>query len=373
MESLNCFIAVVIFCALSHLIDGKHTYTKQMDEGIHYSQIVPFGDEWLRTFGQTEYKEAPAPVNFWLKCVDKELRGYFHVEDLRKRPGHGKEADMPIAYKFRDNVKLYFGASVNDANGLKQVPYGIWMGGGDFKVDISGIPSNGTAHIFINDWMHYTLFPLSDCTKLKPQGPETKYVMNLYTRYFDNPHSLNKKAADGIAKHYLYHRCALRLSHYEINVQKEQVQYFMKHPVLAEAARAGFITFIIKNSAIPGPIRGAGGPHGGSNCYWQQVSQNLGILRRWKQNVRIYLWDGDEYMMYHPSFTKEDFNRYVTTYPILAFERYMGFCFDCPKDEGGELNYLNFNERNYKKSWRLNDPKLLVDPSHAGAQRSIVM
>lgn len=68
------------------------SYVRPMDENIHYSQIVPFLDEWQKVFGDTEYKHAPSPINFWMKCVAGELRGYFHVEDLRKKPTHGKEA-----------------------------------------------------------------------------------------------------------------------------------------------------------------------------------------------------------------------------------------------------------------------------------------
>lgn len=337
---------------------NHHSFSRQMDEHMHFSQILPFSDEWKRAFGKTEYADSPAPVNIWLKCIDKELRGYFHVEDTRKRPSHGKEGDMPIAYKFHDNIKMY----ADD----KQIEYGIWMGGGDFKVDLKHQSNNGTVSIYIEDWMHYISFSMHDCTKSKPEfkSTETKYVMNIYTRYFDDPHKLNTRAVDGIAKHFLYHRCALGLSNYEINIQKEQIPYFMKNPVIADAARSGWITFIIKNPYVPTPIRNAG--RGGSDCYWQQISQNLGLLRRWKQNVRIYMWDGDEYMTYAPQFTKQDFQALVNAHPVLGFERYMAFCEDCPKDHDGELKYLSFTERKYKKSERLRDPKLLVDPSRAG-------
>lgn len=335
-----------------------HSFSRPMDEHMHYSQILPFGDEWKRALGKTEYGDSPAPVNFWLKCIDKELRGYFHIEDTRKRPSHGKEGDMPIAYKFHEHVKMY----ADD----KRIDYGIWMGGGEFKVDLSHKANNATVNIYIEDWMHYIPFSLQDCTKFRPESklPETKYVMNMYTRYFDNPHKLDTRAIDAIAKHYLYHRCALGLSNYEINLQKEQIPYFMKNPVIAEGARSGLITFILKNPYIPTPIRNAG--RGGSDCYWQQISQNLALLRRWKQNVRLYLWDGDEYMTYSPLFTKQEFNALVQEHPVLAFDRYMAFCEDCPKDPEGELKYLSFTDRKYKKSDKLQHPKLLVDPTQAG-------
>jgi hypothetical protein len=189
--------------------------------------------------------------------------------------------------------------------------------------------------------------------------------MNLYTRYFDNPHRLNKKTVEGIINHFLYHRCALGLSHYELNIQKEQIPYFMQNPIIAEAARAGWITFIIKNAAIPPPIRNSG--QYGSNCYWQQISQNLGILRYWKQNVRIYMWDGDEYMIYASNLTKSKFQEVVDAHPVLAFNRYMAFCLDCGNTgHEGELKYLSFSDKIYKKSEPLAHPKLLVHPDKSG-------
>lgn len=269
---------------------------------------------------------------------------------------------MDIAFKFRDRVKLYVEKT--------RIQYGIWMGGGDFKVDISHMPSNATAHIYVEDWNHYTIFPLSQCIAppTAEQNKELKYVMTVYTRYFDNPHRLNKKATQGIANHFLYHRCALHLSHYELSVQAEQIPYFMKHPVLAEAAKQGYLTFYTKNSAIPPPIRNH--QHGGSNCYWQAISQNLALLRRWKENARVYLWDGDEYMTYASDFKKNDFDQLVQKYPVLGFGRFMTFCYDCPNEgNDGELNYLSFNDRKYKKNDRLRDPKLMVDPSQAGKTR----
>jgi hypothetical protein len=81
----------------------------------------------------------------------------------------------------------------------------------------------------------------------------------------------------------------------------------------------------------------------------------------------MYLWDGDEYMTYASFFTEKDFINLVQKYPVLGFERYMTFCFDCPKsDDGGELKYLSFTDRKYRKSEKLLSPKLLVDPSQAG-------
>ena len=60
-------------------------YTINMDDNIYYSQIMPFSTEWRSSFNGTKFQNAPSPVNIWLTCIDKELRGYFHIEDLRFR------------------------------------------------------------------------------------------------------------------------------------------------------------------------------------------------------------------------------------------------------------------------------------------------
>lgn len=356
--------------------DDYKKYSRDIDENIYYSQILPFATEWKKTFNNTKFSEVPSPIHFWLKCVDTEIRGYFFIEDNRKAPRHGKEASMGIAFAFPHHAKLY----VDD----KQVKYGIYVGGGDFTADISYRQRNGTVNIYIEDWMHYTVFSLSNCiqsesyinthdTSTTSESPHNsdfvattpKYIMNLYTRYFDNPHRLNKKTVDGIINHFLYHRCALGLTHYELNIQKEQIPYFMQNPIIADAARNGWITFIIKNAAVPSPIRNSG--QHGSNCYWQQIAQNLGILRYWKQNVRIYLWDGDEYMIYASNLTKSKFQEVVNANPVLAFNRYMAFCLDCGNTgHEGELKYLSFSEGIIKKSEPLRDPKLLVHPDKSG-------
>lgn len=359
---------------LLNVNEDYEKYAKPMDEHIYYSQITAFADEWKETFNNTKFSEFPSPIHFWLKCVDSELRGYFFIEDNRKSPRHRKEASMGIAFAFPRVAKIF----VDD----KQVNFGMYVGGGDFTADVSYRPRNGTVNIYINNWMHYTVFSLSNCIQSQQQiaspgdassnshantaakGPP-KYIMNLYTRYFDNPHKLNKKTIDAITNHFLYHRCALGLTHYELNIQKEQIPYFMQNPIIAEAARAGWITFIIKNSAVPPPIRNAG--NYGSNCYWQQISQNLGILRYWKQHARIYLWDGDEYMIYAANLTKSKFQEIVDTHPVLAFNRYMAYCLDCGNEgHEGELKFLSFTDKIYKKNEPLRDPKLLVHPDKSG-------
>jgi hypothetical protein len=358
------FIALFMFVSLIGYVFGRHPkhhssqkYTRRMDENIHYSQIIPFADEWKTAFSDTDHN-ALSPVHFWMKCVGHEIRGYFHIEDLRKRPTHGKEADMPLAPNLKGRFKLYLNKD--------EISYKVWNAGGYFTVDVSNLSRNVTANIYINDWRHYTVFPMSYCVEAPLVENEVPYyIMNVYTRYFDDPHNMNKMTTNGIANHFLYHRCALHLSQYELNIQREQLPYFLKHPVLAEAARLGHLVFIIKNSAIPPPIRDSGDHRTGSNCYHQQVSQNLGILRRWKENVRIYMWDGDEYMTYAADFTLPQFNALVQSHPVLGFERYMVFCADCPTGEP-EQKYLSFTNQHYRKSERLNDPKLLIDPNKAG-------
>ncbi len=115
---------------------------------------------------------------------------------------------------------------------------------------------NAQVRITLNDWRHFITFSLSNCLKSTPEhqielqskpNRETQYIMNVYSRYFNDPHKFNHKSLTGFANHFLYHRCALGISHYELDIQPEQLQAFLKNPVLKVAAEQGYLTFILKN------------------------------------------------------------------------------------------------------------------------------
>ena len=119
------------------------------------------------------------------------------------------------------------------------------MGGGDFRIDLSHKSDNDTPFIYIDNWRHYTTFQMWNCIPSPLHRPNTnlntpttattstntndnssgsrsskrKYIMSIYTRYFENTNRFNRLALTAISNHYLYHYCALDLTYYEISVR----------------------------------------------------------------------------------------------------------------------------------------------------------
>ena len=116
------------------------------------------------------------------------------------------------------------------------------MGGGDFRINLSHKSDNDTAFIYIDNWRHYTTFQMWNCipspSSLRPKtnlntattttttsntnndsSNKRRYIMSIYTRYFENTNRFNRLALTAISNHYLYHYCALDLTYYEISVR----------------------------------------------------------------------------------------------------------------------------------------------------------
>jgi hypothetical protein len=271
----------------------------------------------------------------------------------------------------------------------------FWHGGGDLYFDI---PPHLTAEdyvdITIDGFQHFTRVHVGKCVTLSvdeknqpvvesgdsnnnnrpPNGGKavvnannrahTQYLMHIHLREFRNASSLNTKAITGVAKHMMYHRCALKLDKYEITIQPSQVELFMKNEEIAYAVKQGWMTFILRNPIIPAPIDMRNSPH--SNCYYQAYVENLNLLRYWKRNVKIYYFDSDEYLWINPEISSEEFLNMVHSHDAVGFDRYMLFCMNCPHNHP-ELKHLSFTDTKYKLiNTKLNHPKLVVDPSSVG-------
>lgn len=116
--------------------------------------------------------------------------------------------------------------------------------------------------------------------------------------------------------------------------------------------------------------------------------ENLALLRHWKENVRIFFYDSDEYLIFRDHFTPNQMltnidgtigltsDMAVALDPrnadvasqvhALGVDRFMAFCVDCPRDKP-ELRYLSLTT--YKFSIyepKLMHPKLVVNPNKVG-------
>lgn len=359
---LTVYIIPAIFASKDH---GHHhskhtkdpkdqTRTEMNDAGLHYMMVVPFGDEWNRTFSTPNNQwGTPGPVHFWFRCLDNELRSYFIIEGMNYL-NHGKEADMAIANTFRERVTLL-------ADGEK-INFKVWNGGGDFTVNVANKNVNDHVHISVKGWKHYAIFPLNQCRPSKPKSEKMKLVMNIHTRTFDRVEKINPNLIQGVVNHYAYHKCAIGIDDYELVIQKGQIPFYMKNENFSTAVKSGMIKLVYKNEYEPGPMYMPGTDN---NCYWQAITQNLAILQHWKENVRVFFWDTDEYMTFSKDYTYKDFKDTLVNNPITGYDRYMAFCKDCPRRQA-EIPYFSFTDRTYKKGDFLQHPKLAVDPSVAG-------
>ena len=71
----------------------------------------------------------------------------------------------------------------------------------------------------------------------------------------------NKYLIEGIAKHMIYHRCALKVAKYEVVIQDDHLEQYMANKHLSQFVKEGWLVFLIKGYR---PARLNFG-----NCNWQ--------------------------------------------------------------------------------------------------------
>lgn len=328
---------------------------KDIDENVHYGSIQTFADEW-KSIGFPEEHNVPSTVQFWFRCIGNDVRGYFMIEDLRKL-SHNKEADMPLFPHVENKVKIFA-----DNNPVK---YRAWFAGGDLSFSFpEGTPRDHNIDISIGGVKHFTRFPVSKCTAPVAESAETKFIMHIHLREYVNATNINRKAIEGVVKHMTYHRCLVGLHSYEVVLQREQVPIYLQNHHFAKAVEQGWIKLIIRNPFNPPPMHMPSGDT--SNCYYQAYTENLGILRHWKENVKMYFFDSDEYLYFPNDMTKEKYFAMVNEHKAIGFERFMTFCYSCPRNHA-ELKHFSFTNSVYKVvPDKLAHPKLLVDPNAVG-------
>ena len=373
MEDWNLFVIVILCVILGYaevfaefenrgdwhskkinINDYAHSI-HDIDEGVHFGYIPVFENEWKKVLDRSDHP-VPSAFNFWFRCIDHEVRAYFHVEDLRAFT-HGKEADMPLEPHVKEKIKIL----VDD----KPIEFQSWFGGAQFYFQLpQNISRDYMSRIQIKGFGHYTRFPSWKCSPPIPQTPTTKYVMHIHLREFIKPLALNADIVEGVLNHMNYHRCLLGVDRHEIVIQKEQIPFYLENRRVAQAVRKGWLHLLIRNPSVPAPIENN---HQGSDCYWQAYTENLGLLRHWKENTKMYFMDSDEYIVLpnEDKYPKEYLFDQVNQHHAVGIERFMSFCIDCPRDQA-EIKLLNFNKNRYTVTDKLRDPKLLVNPNEVG-------
>ena len=327
-----------------------------IDNGIQYGYILPYIDEWDSFWKPKNGTFELSPFQFWFKCIENEVRGYFFLEDLRVQ-NHAKEATIFDHGHLGTKVKL-------TADGIPIKLFRIWHGGGDFFFDIPpNTPSDHVIDIEMKGFRHYTRFKVANCAKKKPRTEETKYIMHIHLRDFSKPSEFRPAIIDGVANHMAYHRCALNLHKYEVVIQREHLNVYLQNEKIAHAVQQGWITFVIRNPINPAPLHERNSP---SNCYYQAYTQNMALLHHWQENVKIYFWDSDEYMATDPDMTPRQFMHLVENGTAVGFKRRMVFCSSCDTKHSEALTMSLTKSELSVHSHVLRDPKLVVDPNRVG-------
>eukprot|EP01036_Dinobryon_divergens_P040245 gene40245-53183_t len=178
-------------------------YVRYTDDGLYRGTINAFENEWKRTFidglKNPRLMTTSSPVDFWFRCVDKKIRGYFFIESLAQNP----TANFNDMVYGPNDMEARFKLLADD----KPLPYKSWHSGGDFYIDATDKSITAEIIISVEGWVKYTAFPLSECTRSLPQPAEPEYLMHVHTYDHSKSIKLNKLYPSGIAHHLVYHRC----------------------------------------------------------------------------------------------------------------------------------------------------------------------
>ena len=272
---------------------------------------------------------------------------------------------------FRENdVKMFI--YVNQSFS-KKIDYNVHgAGGGNFEINLNEFSSENHINIHINDWSHFTRFQLSDCQRSNKRHQSLKYIVNTYTKFYypDPSKGYSQKYIEGVANQLRYYRCAIPLHRFELIMQKNLVEVFLKNAYFAEAASAGLVNFIIKESFTPTFYHMPKGtyPNVNDNYYFQHVELNVAVLRHWSRNVRMFMLDPDEYLMFNPSFTLSHLNDYANKYSTIFIKRAMTYCLTClqNKKKEAEIETFSFNKNDYRIWQYTTLDKLFVNPNTCG-------
>ena len=392
---------------------GGMGFVRPVDEGLVYGAIHAYKEEWNRTFRPYETHihgvrdlDTPSPFHFFFRCVDGVARMYFTVEDLHARPinnqPQGSEVKMPLVL-FKERIKLHVDRV--------QTEYNLWHGGADVQVDVSDKPRRSYLRVQINDWAQYTAFPLSRCVRgrgarqrqgrqslfsgsfifngsetvrstlhLPSDGPwvrplavqqatpphsphyaHNEIIVHVHTfdQFIGTPQPQNTYLIEGLAKHMVYHRCALNVTRYEVVIQDDHLDQYMANKHLAQFAREGWLVFLIKGHR---PARLYY-----SNCNWQGLYENMALLRYWKTRRHVMFWNADEYLVYNQSFTTQSFRAHMVRHAANGFRRYVSFCAKGQCPEGvPEVSMFSLTKKTYDVGEKLRDLKLILNPDFVG-------
>lgn len=251
------------------------------------------------------------------------------------------------------------------------------VGGGSFLTTLARVGGGGAVTVSVVGWSTWIDFPLAFCAPRSVRRLDEEPQLALVAVAFsDNTRFKSKElpatAVDAVLKHALYHRCALRMSRYELIVRDA-----IGGALDARLAHYPWVTRL-RPPANPNHISVKASADVRGN-WWQAIYYNLAVLRHSGDNVALALWDVDEYLV---GFERGAFMARVFDSDVLSISRRDVLCTNCTSGAYGgrrpdmldfpRASYSAYNrnkrvpaEHFWQKSsvqpWTL-EPKVVVQP-----------
>lgn len=266
-----------------------------LTDGLFHSILVATREEWTRTFGNDAHNSGALHV--WIKCLDEGVV-------LRLR-----------AYTFAEPYDVDFG--INAGYSVVNVSHGPLRltVDGTVPVDQQHSPrygghfvTNRTASlskdfeatlIGVAGWGSYFEFPLRLCAPPRSVASAHQNITHriMHSLQWDvstsnqgiiaNPIIASTFVA-AVRRHALFHACYAGVTSYELVVQESSLPEFLENSEFEKVVQTGLVRFMLK-PPIPSFRLGKG-------VRWQALYQNLAVLHHWGNNVRLFMFDPDEFL-----------------------------------------------------------------------------
>jgi hypothetical protein len=339
--------------------------TREVDAALFYAALTPSPAEWAATFGADD--PAYGPVHFWLRCVARDVRAFFFLENASAPPANVSAAHAAALVELGKFTLQLDGYTVR----TEMSDVGEFY----FALPPDQAPS-GVVKITVPGWRHYIDFPLRTCEPPPPPlptpPPPAKRIMNIYTwdeERLDSPldHAAEAAAAEvtrvrmetfaaGLVTHMRYHMCALRIERYEVVVQEEIVPILLSNAALAAAVKDGTLHFLLKGNH-PGHVAG-------SRPFWQGLYENMAVLTHWRGHAALYFWDIDEFVV-DPHDKLDTLNAILDHNMGHKFLRRRAVCTDCAFGVAQATFPLKGHAlKELDDEWLL--PKVVMNPERTG-------
>jgi len=332
-------------------------YIIDVDHELFYADIVPTWSEWIGVFNDNG--KYFGKFQLWSKCsATGTIRSYFYVDSL---PYLFQYVNSDHASIINENLIIY--------NDIGRINTSYTRAGGEFFMNISTFVSgtsdyNDFISVSIEGFKTYIKIPFSICTDYfqtikRNISTERGNIMSIWTYdVLDNDIQSLNSSVIGFQKHFEYHFCLLNIAKYEVLVQGKYIKYYMQNPVIYNAVIKKQVKFVIKNNHITQYNE----THFTGISKYQAVYMNLQILRYWNHDVRLLLWDTDEYIHVAPTLLHE-LQRNIKTKSVVSFQRKSIICLDC---DGSPDYTISFYEHVLGKSSNHIPAKVSLNPNEAG-------